>query len=66
MDPFQKEVIERLTRIETKAEALTGVNDRVTALERGEHRRNAIVAGLVAIPAAAAAIWQLFTRGTPA
>lgn len=64
MDPFQREVIDRLARIETKAEATAGLADRVTALEKAEGRRNALVAALVALPAALTAFWQFFR--TPA
>ena len=63
MDPFQREVIDRLARIETKAETIAGLGDRVTTLERGEGRRNAIVGSAVALPTLLTAIWAVF-RGT--
>lgn len=59
MDPFQREVIERLARIETKAETFAGLGDRVTTLERGEGRRNSLVAFVVALPAALGALWVM-------
>jgi hypothetical protein len=62
VDPFQREVIDRLARIETKTETLQGIAERVTSLERAEGRRNAIVALLVGLPAAVAAAWQIITR----
>lgn len=63
MDPFQREVIDRLARIETKVESHADVASRVTNLEKAEGRRNAIVAALAAVPAGAAALWAAVAKG---
>lgn len=59
MDAFQREVIERLARIETKMEELSSLPARVTSLEKGESRRNTLIGALAAVlsPAGLAALW---------
>lgn len=56
MDPFQREVIDRLARIETKIEPLGALEQRVVVLEKGEGRRNAVVALILGVPAAVGAV----------
>lgn len=66
MDAFQREVIDRLARIETKVEAMPELERRVANLERGESRRNAILGVVsVTIPAAIAAAVSYLSKGTP-
>jgi len=56
LSEFQREVIDRLARIETRLDAMQGVSDRVTTLERGEHRRATWAGFLGALPGALAAL----------
>lgn len=57
MENFQREVIDRLARIETKLETHEGLPARVAVLERGDSRRNAVLALFAGLPAGLAALW---------
>lgn len=49
MDTFQREVIDRLARLETKLDAVPDLERRVTDLERGNARFQAITALVAAM-----------------
>jgi hypothetical protein len=73
MDAWQRELLERLTRIETqltercsvRGEALEDLQERVALLEAMEHRRKGGIAAMCAMLSAAGALGGLVVKFWP-
>lgn len=64
MDPFQREVIERLARVETKLDAVGGHDARIRTLETNRSGLTALVAGGSAVLGAVVAALPAFLKAS--